>query len=146
MPPTGTDGSRFRLRDVALAAYGPTVVSSIGHGAVMPMLALRARDLGADIGTAAFVVALLGIGMLVFSLPAGAVVARIGERRTLVLAGLVDTAAMLAAATTSSVLWLGVAVVLSGASWTAFLLARQGYMIDAVPMAYRARARGGQWA
>jgi MFS family permease len=78
--------------------------------------------------------------MLVFSLPAGAVVARIGERRTLVLAGLVDTAAMLAAATTSSVLWLGVAVVLSGASWTAFLLARQGYMIDAVPMAYRARA------
>lgn len=140
MPPTSSDTVRFRLRDVALAAYGPTVVSSIGHGAVMPMLALRARDLGADIGTAAFVVALLGIGMLVSSLPAGAVVARIGERRTLVLAGVLDTAAMLAAATTASVFWLGVAVVLSGASWTAFLLARQGYMIGAVPMAYRARA------
>jgi MFS family permease len=140
MPHTSSDTARFRLRDVALAAYGPTVVSSIGHGAVMPMLALRARDLGADIGTAAFVVALLGIGMLVSSLPAGAVVARIGERRTLVLAGVLDTAAMLAATTTASVFWLGVAVVLSGASWTAFLLARQGYMIDAVPMAYRARA------
>jgi MFS family permease len=140
MPPNIADSARFRLRDVALAAYGPTVVSSIGHGAVMPVLALRARDLGADIGTAAFVVALLGIGMLVSSLPAGAVVARIGERRTLVLAGLLDTAAMVAAATTEAVLWLGAAVVLSGASWTAFLLARQGYMIDAVPLAYRARA------
>lgn len=140
MPPTSVEAARFRLRDVALAAYGPTVVSSIGHGAVMPVLALRARDLGADIGTAAFVVALLGIGMLASSLPAGAVVARIGERRTLVLAGLLDTAAMLAAATTASVLWLGAAVVLSGASWTAFLMARQGYMIDAVPLAYRARA------
>jgi MFS family permease len=140
MPSPPTDAAQFRLRDVALAAYGPTVVSSIGHGAVMPVLALRARDLGADIGTAAFVVALLGIGMLVSSLPAGAVVARIGERRTLVLAGILDTAAMLTAAMTASVFWLGVAIVLSGASWTAFLLARQGFMIDAVPMAYRARA------
>ena len=62
----------FRLRDIALTAYGPTVVSSTGHGAVMPILALRARDLGADVSTAAAVVALLGIGMLLASLPAGA--------------------------------------------------------------------------
>ena len=41
---TGTDS--FRLR-IALAAYGPTVVSSVGYGAVIPVLALRARDLGA---------------------------------------------------------------------------------------------------
>lgn len=130
----------FRLRDIALAAYGPTVVNSIGHGAVMPVLALRARDLGADVGTAAFVVALLGVGMLVFSLPAGAVVARIGERRALVVGGVVDTVAMLGAALTSSVAALSIAVLLSGASWTVFLLARQGYMIEAVPAPYRARA------
>ena len=60
----------------------------------MPVLALRARDLGADVSTAALVVGLLGVGMLLGSLPAGAVVARIGERRALLFAGLLDAAAM----------------------------------------------------
>ncbi len=130
----------FRLRDVAVAAYGPTIVASLGHGAVLPVLALRARELGADVSTAAFVVALLGLGMLAASLPAGAVVARIGERRTLFWAGLLDAAAMAAAALTGSVIGLAVAVAASGAAWTAFLIARQGFMIDAVPARYRARA------
>lgn len=139
MAPTD-ESTGFRLRDVAMAAYGPTVVNSIGHGAVMPVLALRARDLGAGVSTAAFIVALLGVGMLIASLPAGALVARIGERRTLFVAGFLDAAAMVAAAVTDSVLALGLAIVVSGMAWTAFLIARQGFMIDAVPPAYRARA------
>jgi MFS family permease len=137
--PSGTDAG-FRLRDVALAAYGPTVVNSLGHGAVLPVLALRARDLGAGVELAAFVVALLGIGQLVTSLPAGAVVARIGERRMLVACGVVDTFAMLLAAFADSVTVLGAAIVVSGATWTGFLLARQGFVIDAVPEGQRARA------
>jgi MFS family permease len=130
----------FRLRDIAVSAYGPTLVSAIGHGAVIPVLALRARELGADVGTAAFVVALLSIGPLVASLPAGAVVARIGERRALVIGGVVDAGAMSFAAAAHSVLALEAAVLLSGATWTFFLLARQGYMIDVVPPTHRARA------
>jgi MFS family permease len=130
----------FRLRDIAVAAYAPTVVSSIGYGAVTPMIALRARDLGASVGMAAFIVALFGLGMMVTSLPAGAVVARLGERRTLMAAGLIDAVAMVAAALATSVVAFGIAVVVSGAAWTAFLIARQGFMIDAVPVAYRARA------
>jgi MFS family permease len=130
----------FRLREIAVAAYGPSVVSSIGHGAVMPVLALRARDLGADVSTAALVVGLLAVGMLIGSLPAGAVVARIGERRALFWSGLLDALAMAGAALTGSVVALGAAVTVSGVAWTAFLIARQGFMIDAVPPAYRARA------
>ena len=34
--------SSFRLRDIALAAYAPSAVSSVGFGAVIPVLALRA--------------------------------------------------------------------------------------------------------
>ena len=132
--------SPFRLRSVALAAYGPTVVASMGHGAVLPVLALRARELGADVSTAALVVGMLGVGMLLASLPAGAVVARIGERRTLLVGGFVDGAALLTAAATTTVVGLGAAVAASGMAWTAFLIARQGYLIDAVPAAYRARA------
>jgi MFS family permease len=130
----------FRLRSVALVAFGPSVVNSTGHGAVMPILALRARELGADVSTAALVVGLLGVGMLITSLPAGVVVARIGERRALLAAGLLDAAAMTGAALTPTVAGLAVAVLVSGMAWTTFLLSRQGFMIDAVPAAYRARA------
>ena len=135
-----TASADFRFRDIALAAYGPSLVNAIGHGAVMPVLALRARELGADVSTAAVVVALLGIGSLLASLPAGAVVARVGERRTLTVVGALDAVAMACAAVTDSVLALGAAVTFSGMTWTAFLMARQGFMIDVVPFAYRARA------
>ena len=134
-----TASGDFRFRDIALAAYGPSVVNAVGHGAVMPVLALRARELGADVSTAAVVVALLGIGSLLASLPAGALVARLGERRVLTVVGCLDAVAMAAAALTDSVLALGIAVTFSGMTWTAFLMARQGFMIDAVPLAYRAR-------
>ncbi len=130
----------FRLRDIALVAYGPTVVVSVGHGAVMPVTALRARELGADVGTAALVVAMLGLGMLLTSLPAGAVVARVGERTALLLAGLLDAAAMAAGALTGSVAGLAVAIAVSGSAYTLFLISRQGFMIDAVPEGFRARA------
>ena len=109
-----TASGEFRLRDIALPAYGPSSSASIGHGAVMPVLALRARELGADVGTAALVVALLGVGMLLASLPAGAVVARIGERRALIVAGLLDAVAMAAAALTAAVLGAG-----GSRSWSA---------------------------
>ncbi len=132
------DGA-FRFRDIALAAYGPSAASAIGHGAMMPVLAIRARDLGADISLAAVVVALMGIGQLVTSLPAGALVARIGERRALVGAGLLDACAMASMALTDTVAGLAAGVVLSGACWTVFLLARQGFIIDAVPVSHRAR-------
>ena len=138
MPPS-TDAT-FRLRDIALVAYGPTIVGSTGYGAVMPVLAFRARELGADISTAALVVGLLGVGMLLSSLPSGAIVARVGERRALFTAGMVDAVAMVVAAASASVVLLGAAVVVSGMSWTMFLIARQGFMIDAVPVGYRARA------
>lgn len=130
----------FRFRDIWLVAYGPSIVSAIGHGAMMPVLALRARDLGADVSTAAAIVALIGMGQLVASLPAGALVARVGERRALVGAGFLDAVAMAFAALTDSVAALAAAVLLSGVCWTLFLIARQGFMIDVVPVSHRARA------
>jgi hypothetical protein len=59
-------------REIAVPAYGPTVLVSIGQGAILPLVALSARALGASVGTAAVVVALIGIGQLIGDLPAGA--------------------------------------------------------------------------
>lgn len=130
----------FRLRDVAVPAFAPTIVNAVGHAAVLPVLALLARELGASVGQAAFVVALLGLGSLVASLPAGALVARLGERRGLALAGVAEAAAMVAAALAPTVLLLGAAAFASGMAWTVFLLARQGFLIVVAPAHMRARA------
>ncbi|WP_075818699.1 MFS transporter [Serinicoccus sp. CNJ-927] len=105
-----------------------------------PVLALHARDLGASVGQAALVVALLGLGSLLGSLPAGALVARLGERRALIVAGLVDAAAMVAAALAPTLTVLAVAVVVTGMAWSVFLLARQGFLIVVAPVHLRARA------
>ena len=104
------------------------------------MVALRARELGADVSTAALVAALLGIGMLSTSLPAGALVERIGERRTLVAAGFTQAVLMVVGAGLDSVPALAIAVFAYGGADTAFHIARQSFVIDAVPLSHRARA------
>lgn len=125
---------------IAVPAYGPTVLSATGVGAILPVLALSARDLGASIGTAALVVGLIGVGALIAALPAGTLVARIGERRALVLAGLAEALAMLGAFASAAVWQLGLSALLLGAVAAVFGLARQAYLTDAVAIHLRARA------
>lgn len=136
----GAAGPVFRLRDIAVPAFAPSVVNAVGLGAITPVLALLARDLGASVGQAAFMVALLGVGSLAGALPAGALVARIGERRAMVLAGVADALALVVVALAPSLLVLGAGIVASGMSWAVFLLARQGFLIVVAPVHLRARA------
>ncbi|HOA59387.1 MAG TPA: MFS transporter, partial [Dermatophilaceae bacterium] len=128
------------LRPIAVAAYGPTVLSSIGTGAVLPVLALTARDLGASVGTAAVIVSLLGVGMLVGDLPAGALAARFGERRALLAASVAEAVGMTAAGLAPSVMTLAAAVLALGLAGSVFGLARHAYLTDAVAPSLRARA------
>ena len=51
----GPPDETFSWRRIAVPAFGPTLLSAGAMGAVMPVAALRADELGADLGTAAFV-------------------------------------------------------------------------------------------
>ncbi|MEI2730832.1 MAG: MFS transporter [Dermatophilaceae bacterium] len=128
------------VRAIAVPAYGPTILASMGTGAVTAVYALSAVDLGASVGVAAFVVALLGIGQLVGDLPAGALAARVGERRALLLACGAEALGMLGCALAPGVGWLAAAVLFVGLSNAVFGLARQAFLTGAVPIALRARA------
>ena len=130
----------FRWRSIAVSAYGPTVLVSIGQGATLPLVALSARDLGAGVGVAAFVVALIGIGQLLGDLPAGALAARIGEQKALVGACVVDAAALTTAFLARSLWLLALAILVTGLAGAVFSLARQAYLTEAVPLRMRARA------
>ena len=96
-----------------------------------PLFALALRF--AMSGAAAFVVALMGVGQLIGVLPAGAIVARIGERGTLWRAGVLDVVALALAGWAPSLWLMAVALLLSGFASSAFFLARQGFMIDVLP-------------
>lgn len=130
----------FRLRSIAVAAYGPTVVAAIGGGAVAPIVTFAALDLGASPSVAALTAGLTLVAELFFAIPAGALVQRVGERRALVWASVVDAVAALVAVLAPSLGALMVAVFAMGFTGSVFLVARQAYLIDAVPAGLRARA------
>jgi MFS family permease len=129
-----------RWRDIAITAYGPTILVAIGQGAILPLVALSARDIGAGVGTASFIVALIGIGQLVGDLPAGALAGRMGEKRALIAACILDAVALLGAFLATSVALLAVAITVTGVAGAVFGLARQAYLTDAIPIRMRARA------
>ncbi|MCL2880478.1 MAG: hypothetical protein FWF29_09555, partial [Treponema sp.] len=82
------------MRRFLVSAYGPTLLVSFGYGAVIPMLAIQALALGASTGLAALVAALVGVGQVLGDLPAGVLTNRIGERKALAGACLVDALAL----------------------------------------------------
>lgn len=133
-------GARGTLRAIAVSAYGPTLLAATGSGAVMPIVAVSARQHGASIGVASLLVAMLGVGTLLGDLPSGAIAARIGERRALLVAAVVEAVGMLVAGLAGSLAALFVGVLVVGLAGSLFGLARQAYLTEAVPIHLRARA------
>src|SRR6476659_4433847 len=136
----GAQGRGGSLRAIALSAYGPTLLGSTGAGAVSPIIAVSARELGASVGVAALLVAMMGVGQLLGDLPSGALAARIGERRALLVAAVIEAAGMLVSALAGGLVMLFVGVLVIGLAGSLFGLARQAYLTEAVPVAMRARA------
>lgn len=127
-------------RRLAVSAYLPTLVSMIGYGAVIPLLPLTARALGASVAEAALVVAVMGVGGLVGAIPGGALADRFGEKRAIVGACLLDAVCLLGAYLAPNVAVLLLAAFGAGNAGAVFGLARQGYLTLAVPIEYRARS------
>jgi MFS family permease len=138
--PTREESRGPWLRAVAVSAYGPTLLGSTGAGAVSPIIAISARELGASVGVAALLVGAVGLGQLLGDLPSGALAARIGERRALLVAAVVEAVGMLVAALADSLPMLFAGVLVIGLAGSLFGLARQAYLTEAVPVAMRARA------
>ncbi|MFC4942988.1 MFS transporter [Pseudonocardia sp. GCM10023141] len=118
----------------------PTAVYEIGNGAVIPIVAITAVELGASPAMAGFLVALLGIGQLVGDIPSAALAAWLGDRRAMVVAGGIATASMAVCVVASSLLLLGVCLFVLGMCNATFYLARQSYLTEVAPLALRARA------
>ena len=126
------------LRSLTPSIFLPTVVFDIGNGAVAPILALTALDLGASPAQAGVVVALLGLGQLAGNVPAAALVNRVGDRRAMIISACLAGIGMVASYAATHVVALGLATLVVGACNATFNLARHTYVTVAVPTSMRA--------
>lgn len=130
----------FRLRDLTFSVYLPTILFSIGQGAVIPITPLFARELGASVAAAGLIVALRAIGQVLFDLPAGVFVSKYGDKFAMIAGtALVGTVAIGCAFSSSPVV-LGLLMILMGGGWAFWQLARLAYVSEIAPLEQRGRA------
>ncbi|MFN8075385.1 MAG: MFS transporter [Kineosporiaceae bacterium] len=144
---------RAVLRALVWPVFVPVGIFGLGSGASGPVIVFLAHDLGASVVVASAIVALAGVGMVLGDLPAGAMVARFGERAAVLAGSLIGAAgAGLAivsahldalggpARGTAPLAVLGAGVLLTGVAMSVWGLARHAYLATAVPFAVRGTA------
>ena len=129
----------FRVRSLALPIYLPTFLFAIGQGAAIPILPLLALDMGLSVPMAGLLVGLRSVGSLLFNLPAGMLVARVGERRAMIVGSALLTVVAVGIGTRPSIGVLIVLVLLMGAGWSIWLLARLAFATEITPIEHRGR-------
>ncbi len=130
----------FQFRSIALPALLPTLLFSIGEGAILPIIPLVATNLGATLAVAGLIAAMVMVGQLIGDIPSGWVVSRIGERAAMIWSALVAVVGLVLSLLAPTPMLLGLAMLLVGLATAVFALARHAFMTSFVPIAYRARA------
>jgi MFS family permease len=135
-----SDERPFSFRSVALAAFLPTLLFSIGEGAIIPIIPIAAGNLGATLAIAGFISSMVMLGELAGDIPSGWVVSRFGERTSMIYAAVVAILGVVVCLVAPNywVLMAGIFVV--GLATAVFALARHAFMTSYVPQKYRARA------
>ena len=136
---TSSDAN-FSIRDIALAAFLPTALFSIGEGAVIPIIPVLAHNLGAGLALAGFIGGMIMVGEMVGDIPSGWVVSRFGERRSMIGSALLCVVGLVICLLAPGDLMLTIGVFLIGLATSVFALARHAFMTGYVPLRYRARA------
>lgn len=130
----------FRWKSLALPVLLPTLLFTTAEGAIIPLIPALAKQLGANLAVSGLVAAMMLVGHLVADVPAGWIVARLGERVAMLGALGVAAVGLALAAFAPTGAVLGLAVGLVGMAAAVFALARHSLVTTAVPRAYRARA------
>jgi len=123
-----------------LPIYIPSLLSSISLQALLVLLPLYVLERGAGAPFAAVLIGLRGVGMLLFDLPVGVLLARLGDKPVLLygLAAMMGSTALFAFSDST---WLmGVAAIVSGMGFTAWMIGRQSYISDNCDVGERGRA------
>jgi MFS family permease len=135
-----SDERPFSFRSVALAAFLPTLLFSIGEGAIIPIIPIAAGNLGASLAIAGLISSMVMLGELIGDIPSGWIVSRIGERTSMIYAAVVAILGVGVCLIAPNYWVLMGGIFLVGLATAVFALARHAFMTSYVPAKYRARA------
>jgi len=130
----------FQIRSLVTTVYAPTLLMGIGQSAILAFVVLQARDLGASVGLATVVFAMRGLGVMIFDVPAGLVLARVGPRKSMLVSILLIGAFAALAAFSPNPIVLGATVFALGAATALWMLARIAWVSNAAPIEQRGRS------
>ena len=130
----------FTLSSLTFSVYPPTFLSSIGQGAVLPIIPLFALELGASVAAAAVVMGMRGLGLILFDLPSGVAVSRFGDKGAMVAGTAMVAVVALGASATTSVAVLSTLMLVMGGGWAFWQVARLAYVSEVTPNEQRGRA------
>lgn len=120
--------------------YGPTVLFALGQGAIIPLIPVMADRFGADLALSGFVASMLVVGQMLGNIPGSWLVAKVGERYAMALAGACALVGAFGLLFAPNVWVLAIAVLINGVCAAVFGLARHAFMTTNVPLGFRARA------
>lgn len=120
--------------------YLPNLILATGQGAVIPILALAARQDGASTALAGVIVSMYALGTMVFDIPSGWVVAHLGEEHSTWVAVALLLAGVVGALLTHTALMLGGSVFIASCGWAIWSLVRLTHLSRTAPISVRGRA------
>lgn len=128
------------IRPLWMQVYLPNLVITTGQGAMLPILVFAARGVHASPAMATAIVAINGVGTMLFDIPAGQIVARCGEWRS----GWIATGTMvigLVGCLLAQTVWLlAASVFVQAAGWAVWSLVRITHLSRVAPTFARGRA------
>lgn len=130
----------FAFRRLVSTVYLPVTAGTVGVAILVPVLPLYLQDSGLSLRATSIVLAAVGAGAAIGSLPAGSLIARVGERRVLFGAlGLLAVSTALLGVTTTVIALVALRMA-AGASNAALRLSRQTFIARRVAGERRGRA------
>lgn len=134
-----TSGASFRIRSLTWSVYLPTFLFAVGQGAVIPIVPLFARELGASVAFAGTIVAVRGLGIMFFDVPAGILITRFGERGAMLIGTGALALVAIGAALSPGPLFFAALMFVMGCAWSIWMLARLSYATEQSPLEQRGR-------
>lgn len=130
----------MRRSELALAVYLPTALLAMGQGLLLATLPFYAQDLGVSLTMVSVIVSAAAIGTLFTDVPAGAVLYRIGLRRTMLIGSALVVIGTLSLALTMPP-WAVVSLrVLAGVGTALWGLSRHAFITQASSSTTRGRS------
>jgi MFS family permease len=140
-PKRGSYTVRSTIRSLVWTVYAPSFLLSLGQGILIPVLpGFAKQEMAVSIGLVGLVIAARYIGTMIFDVPAGILVGRLGLRRTMTAGVILFGLSAIWAGLSPNFGSLMAARLLAGASFALWSISRHSYLASAVPTDVRGRA------